>query len=90
MEDYIEEDKIIEKTDKEKENELIISIIKSKNELDLAMKNFEYAEDDLIDFYTYKIKASKSKYDYLLKIAKQKELSLDIINQIKVKYNNVI
>ena len=90
MEDYIEENKIIEKTDKEKELELIINIIKAKKELDLAMKNFEYAEDDLIDFYTYKIKATRSKYDYLVKKAKQKELSFDIINQIKVKYNNVI
>ena len=90
MEDYIEEIKIIEKTDKEKENELIISIIKAKNELNLAMKNFEYAEDDLIDFYIYKIKATRSKYDYLLRIAKQKELSFDIVNQIRVKYNNVV
>ena len=90
MEDYIEERKIIEKTEKEKERELIISIIKSKNELEIAMKNFEYAEEDLIDYYTYQIKATRAKFDYLVKKAKNKGIALNMINQIDLDYNDAI
>lgn len=64
MEDYIKETKILEKSDKEKEVELMISIMKAKKELDEACKNFEYAEEDLIDYYTYQIKACRAKFDY--------------------------
>lgn len=71
-EEYTKEIKIIEKSQEEKELELIISIIKSKQELNVAMHNFEYAEGDLIDYYTYQIKANRAKLDYLLKEAKKK------------------
>ena len=91
MDYYVfDEQKIIEKTDKEKEIELIISIIKAKKELDIALKNFEYAQEDLIDFYTYQIKATRAKLDYLIKKAKTKGLALDTINQIQIKYNEAI
>lgn len=71
-EEYIKETKIIEKTQEEKEMDLILSIIKTKQELNLAMHNFEYAEGDLIDYYTYQMKANRAKLDYLLKEAKRK------------------
>ena len=91
MDYYVfDEQKIIEKTDKEKEIELIISIIKAKKELDIALKNFEYAQEDLIDFYTYQIKATRAKLDYLIKKAKTKGLALDTINQIQIKYKKSI
>lgn len=45
---------------------------------------------DLIDYYTYQIKASRAKFDYLVKKAKQKGLSLDMIDQIDIKFNKVI
>ena len=51
-EEYIKEIKIIEKSQEDKELELILSIIKTKQDLNLAMHNFEYAEGDLIDYYT--------------------------------------
>ena len=70
MEDYIQEENIRELTDKEKELELIMNIIKAKNDLETSMKNFEYAEDDLIDYYAYHIKATRAKLDYLVKKAK--------------------
>ena len=54
MEEYIRENKIIEKSEEEKELELMLSIIKVKKELEEANKNFEFAEGDLIDYYTYK------------------------------------
>ena len=36
------------------------------------MHNFEYAQEDLIDYYTYQIKANRAKINYLLKAAKKK------------------
>ena len=49
MEEYTRENKIIERSEEEKEVELMISIMKDKKELDEAAKNIEYAEEDLID-----------------------------------------
>ena len=90
MEEYTREDKIIEKSEKEKEIELMLSIMKAKKELDEACKNFEYAKDDLIDYYTYQIKATRAKFDYLLKQAKEQGIVLEVIEQIKIKLNEAI
>ena len=87
---YKKEIKLIEKTNQEKEIELIVSIIKAKNELETANSNFEYAQDDLIDYYTYQIKATRAKIDYLVKKAKEKGLALDMIEQIDIRYNKAI
>ena len=38
--------------------------------------NLHYADSDLIDFYTYQIKAEESKYNYLIKQAKKKKITL--------------
>ena len=89
-EQYIRESKIVDKTEKEKERELIISILKARKELEEASRNFEYAEEELIDYYTYQIKANRSKLDYLIKKAKSKGASLDMINRIELKYNKAI
>ena len=51
-EEYVRENKIEDKSEDEKNLELIVSIIKTKNELDSAHKNFEYAEEGLIDYYS--------------------------------------
>ena len=72
QEEFLKENKIIEKTEIEKEEELIISILKTKRELNVARQNFEYAQGDLIDYYSYQIKANQSKLDYLIKLAKKK------------------
>lgn len=66
-----------------KEIELIKNIIKTREELKNNNKNFEYANIDLVDYYIYQIKANQAKLDYLLKIAKAKGITVDIINQIK-------
>lgn len=79
------ENTIDEKTDEEKDTELIRSVIKTKMDLDIAGKNYEYAEDDLIDYYAYQIKAEQSKLDYLLKKVKNKSLTLDMVNEIKLR-----
>lgn len=89
QEDYLMEKMIKGKTDKEKEIELMQTIIETKEMLKLAISNFEYAEDDLIDYYTYQIKAHQSKLDYLIKIAKRKGIVLSRVNELKVRlYKN--
>jgi hypothetical protein len=86
QEEFFKETKIIEKTEIEKEEELISSIIKVKRDLKVARQNFDYAkENDLIDYYSYQIKANQSKLDYLIKMAKQKGLIVDIITEAKFR-----
>ncbi len=82
---FVKEKIYIEKTEDEKDTELIRSVIRTKMELDVARQNFEYAEGELIDYYSYKIKAEQSKLDYLLKKVKKKSLVLDMINGIKLR-----
>jgi len=84
-EEYIREKKIIEKTDKDRREELIKSILTAREELKQLNENFEYADDDMIDYYTYQLKASQSKIDYLTKFAKSKGISLDMMEAVKIK-----
>lgn len=80
---FIKEERIIEKTEIEREIELIRTIIKTRDELKMLNRNFEYAQDDLVDFYTYQIKANQAKLDYLIKLAKIKGVEVDMISDIK-------
>lgn len=83
--EYVREEKIIEKTEIEKQVELVKTIIKTREELKSANKNFEYAQDDLVDYYTYQIKANQAKLNYLIKMAKSNGIVVDMINDIKFK-----
>ena len=74
---------IKEKSEIEKEMELIKNIIKTREELKSDNKNFEFAEQELVDYYIYHIKANQAKLDYLIKLAKANGITIDIINQIK-------
>ena len=47
--------------------------------------NFEYAENELIDYYAYQIKANKTKLDYLIKKAQSKGIILDSINELEIR-----
>ena len=85
QEEYLLEKMVKGKSDKEKEIELMQTIIETKEMLKIARSNFEYAEDDLIDYYTYQIKANQSKLEYLIKIAKRNGLVLSRINEIKTR-----
>lgn len=84
QEEFIKETNIKEKTDVEKETELIRNIIKVKEELKNANKNFEFVEDELVDYYIYQIKANQAKLDYLIKQAKTEGIKIEMINQIKI------
>lgn len=85
QEEYLLEKMIKGKTEKEKEIELMQTIIETKEMLKIAISNFEYAEEDLIDYYTYEIKAHQSKLDYLIKIAKRKGIVVSRINELKTR-----
>lgn len=75
--DFVKEVKIEDKSEEEKESELIQNIRFVKNSLESMYKNLEFADGDLIDYYTYQIKAEESKYDYLIKKAKNKNLKFE-------------
>ena len=55
-EEYLLNKMIKGKTEKEREIELMQNIIETKEKLQNARKNFEYAEDGMIDYYIYQIK----------------------------------
>lgn len=80
-ETYIKEKKIFDLTPKQQDEELLNSIMKTKKDLEIAHENFEFADSDLIDYYTYQIKANSSKLDYLTKIAKSKGVVMDMVTR---------
>lgn len=82
MEDYIKEKNFFDLNENQKNTQLMQNILKTQNELKQAHINFEYAENELIDFYTYQIKANQAKLDYLTKLAKKQNLSIEVLEQI--------
>lgn len=61
----------------ENEIDLLQSIQEARTEWISANMNFEQAVDsDMIDYYTYKIKACEIRYQYLLKKAKEKGIKI--------------
>ena len=84
-EEFVKEHKIKELTAKDKDEDIIKNVIKAKSELECAINNFEYAENDLIDYFSYQIKANQAKLDYLLKKAKRRGILLSMIEEIEMK-----
>ena len=82
MENYIKEQDFIEINDDDKQLQLMQSILRTQRDIQQAHINFEYAEEELIDFYSYQIKANQSKLDYLTRLAKSKNLENPIKNNI--------
>lgn len=82
---HVKEDKKSNTQNINKNLELIQSILRTQSELLSANSNYEYAEGDMIDYYSYHIKATKSKLDYLLKNAKSKGIIIDRTKQIELK-----
>ena len=83
QEEFQREQLIKDKTELDREIELIRNIIKTREELKNDNKNFEFAELELVDYYIYHIKANQAKLDYLLKLAKASGITIDTINQLK-------
>ena len=60
-----------EEIDKKKE-ELINCLRLAQDELNEEIRNYELAiENEYIDYYSYRIKAAQTKYQYLLRMAKK-------------------
>lgn len=72
---------------KENGKNLMKSILVANNDLKVANANFENAEAEMIDYYTYQIKANKAKIDYLIKKVKEEGTHLNMIEQLELKNN---
>lgn len=81
---------IKDKSEEEKKLELVLSVIKTRKDLENAIKNYEFAEGNLIDYYLYEIKANQSKLDYLIRKAKKQGVELDLASSFILKNKNVI
>ena len=81
---YIKEENIIEKTEQEKEKELIDNITQTSRELKTANENFDFAQDELVDYYAYQIKANQAKLNYLIKLAKRKGITANIMKKQEI------
>ena len=89
--EYVKESNgIKDKSDNEKRLELIVNIIKTRDDLENARNNYEFAEGNLIDYFLYEIKANQAKLDYLLGKAKKNGIELNIIDSFSLKNKNVI
>lgn len=84
-EEYRKEQKIVERNEFQKEKDLIKIIIKTKEKIQNANKNFEFADSDLVDYYIYEIKAHQAKLNYLIKVAKTKGINVDFIKDIEYR-----
>ena len=76
MEDFVREEDILDLSEDQRNKLLIQSILKTQKDLEQSHINFEFAEKELIDFYSYQIKANQSKLDYLTKLAKSLDLEI--------------
>lgn len=74
-EKYIKDNSSAPKKKSNPNADLISCILKTREDLVTANNNYEFADGDLIDYYLYQIKATQSKYNYLLKKAKQSRLT---------------
>ncbi len=84
QEEYVKEKKITDKSKEEMNKMLVQSIINTSNNIKIAQKNYEFAEDDLIDYYLYSIKANQSKLNYLIKTSKKNGLELSRIEMLQI------
>ncbi len=66
--------KVIDRSKINTYEELMKHIDKVKKNLERDYNNMQFTEDEnLVDYYTYRIKSEEAKYDYLLKEAKKIE-----------------
>ena len=86
---YVKDHSFISKNKEDPNTDLISCIIKTREDLITANNNYEFADGDLIDYYLYQIKATQSKYNYLLKKAKQSGLIVSMLDQIEIKNSDV-
>ena len=88
LDGYMQESELENLDEREKEIELIKNIINTRRDLKNVDRNFEYAQDDLVDYYIYQMKDNQAKLNYLIKMAKMKGITVDMINDIKFRLSS--
>lgn len=88
-EKYVKDNSFITKKNTNPNLDLITCIIKTREDLVTANNNYEFADGDLIDYYLYQIKATQSKYNYLLKKAKETGILVSMLDQIEIKNSDI-
>ncbi len=74
--EFVKEIEILDLNEREKNADLLKNIRVVKETLNNMYNNMQFADSDLIDYFTYQIKAEESKYNYLIKQAKKKNLNI--------------
>ena len=72
-EEFVKETKIFDKTENEHRQDLLSEIEASKKRLKAFYENINFAQENLVDYYTYQIKAEEAKYGYLLQKIKEEK-----------------
>jgi hypothetical protein len=66
----------------DEETEILECIRNAREEWIDANRNFKYADDEeMIDYFTYKIKASEIRYEFFIKKAKEKGIKVDLVEK---------
>lgn len=74
--EYVREADILDLNENQKNDDLLKNIKVVKETLNNMYNNLQFADSDLIDYFTYQIKAEEAKYNYLIKQAKKKNLNI--------------
>lgn len=74
--EFVKEVEILDLDDDGRNIDLLKNIRTVKDNLNNMYNNLQFADGDLVDYYTYQIKAEESKYNYLIKQAKEKKLNV--------------
>ena len=74
--EFVRESPILDKNEEQKDEELLETIKTVNTTLANMHNNLQFANSDLIDYYTYQIKAEEAKYNYLIKLAKKRNLNI--------------
>lgn len=68
-------------------DDLVEAIKQARREWACAYSNFEYADDnEMVDYYTYKIKACQVRYNYLIRQAKEKGIKVELLETAGVAF----
>ena len=60
------------------------TVINTNSNIEVARKNYEFAEGEMIDYYLYTIKANQSKLNYLIKKSKKNGIELNRIEKLQL------
>lgn len=70
-EEFVKETKIIDRSEDEHNQDVLKELEASKKRLMSFHENINFVDGNLIDYYTYQIKAEEAKYGYLLNRVKE-------------------